>query len=243
MFEAKMGNIAHTRIVTIGDDNVVTVAKKNGTVLQKIALSDIAGISFSKPGLTSGAMRFCEDYDDSLASNYMAIMESPTAVLLEKKDLPKAQEILDWYESNKGDAGVSSGYDLEIRSRNSVLALDGNTVILRHSSMIGENLVHRIPIKSINGVHLKKPGTISEGVILFESGVGAGENKKVYFGVEELPLFESFRDRVEELMNAPTTAPAALSEADELQKFAKLHAEGLLTDEEFQAKKKQILGL
>lgn len=44
----------------------------------------------------------------------------------------------------------------------------------------------------------------------------------------------------------PGSAPAAgggSSDLDELQKLADLHAQGILTDEEFAAKKAQILGL
>jgi hypothetical protein len=44
----------------------------------------------------------------------------------------------------------------------------------------------------------------------------------------------------------PPQAPAAPAEPDytaELESLAQLKAEGILTDEEFQAKKKQILGI
>jgi hypothetical protein len=37
--------------------------------------------------------------------------------------------------------------------------------------------------------------------------------------------------------------PGAVSAADEIKKLAELHAAGILTDEEFAAKKKQLLGL
>jgi len=42
---------------------------------------------------------------------------------------------------------------------------------------------------------------------------------------------------------APPPPPAAPTEADELTKLAELHAQGILTDEEFAAKKAQILGI
>ena len=38
-------------------------------------------------------------------------------------------------------------------------------------------------------------------------------------------------------------APAAPDSTEELTKFAQLHAQGILTDEEFAAKKAQILGI
>lgn len=42
---------------------------------------------------------------------------------------------------------------------------------------------------------------------------------------------------------APQAAPEPVDETAELQKYADLHAQGVLTDEEFEAKKKQILGI
>ncbi len=42
---------------------------------------------------------------------------------------------------------------------------------------------------------------------------------------------------------APAPAPAPSGEAAELQQLADLHAQGILTDEEFAAKKAQILGI
>lgn len=41
----------------------------------------------------------------------------------------------------------------------------------------------------------------------------------------------------------PAAAPAELDDAAEIQKYAALMGQGLITEEEFQAKKKQILGI
>jgi Short C-terminal domain len=41
----------------------------------------------------------------------------------------------------------------------------------------------------------------------------------------------------------PAPAPAADADAAELQQLAQLHQQGILTDEEFAAKKAQILGI
>ena len=42
---------------------------------------------------------------------------------------------------------------------------------------------------------------------------------------------------------APAAAPAGGGEVDELKQIADLHAQGILTDEEFAAKQAQILGI
>lgn len=44
-------------------------------------------------------------------------------------------------------------------------------------------------------------------------------------------------------MSAPAPAPAADPVMAELQQLAQLNAQGILTDEEFAAKKKQLLGI
>ncbi len=41
----------------------------------------------------------------------------------------------------------------------------------------------------------------------------------------------------------PSAGPEAPSDIEQLQQLAKLHEQGILTDEEFAAKKKQILGI
>ena len=47
----------------------------------------------------------------------------------------------------------------------------------------------------------------------------------------------------QQYVEAPAAAPAAPDMSDELTKLAQLHTQGILTDEEFSAKKAQILGI
>ena len=42
---------------------------------------------------------------------------------------------------------------------------------------------------------------------------------------------------------APAPPPAEMDDAAQIQKYAALKGQGLITEEEFQAKKKQILGI
>lgn len=54
----------------------------------------------------------------------------------------------------------------------------------------------------------------------------------------------AYQEPVYQQAPAPAAAPAAEpSEAEQLQQLADLHAQGILTDEEFAAKKAQILGI
>jgi hypothetical protein len=43
--------------------------------------------------------------------------------------------------------------------------------------------------------------------------------------------------------SAPVVATPSASVADEIAKFAKLRADGVITEEEFQAQKRKLLGL
>ena len=47
----------------------------------------------------------------------------------------------------------------------------------------------------------------------------------------------------QEAAQQPAPAPAPAGDAAELQQLADLHTQGILTDEEFAAKKAQVLGL
>ena len=56
---------------------------------------------------------------------------------------------------------------------------------------------------------------------------------------------DSYDDGYDEPQQAPPpqAAPAQPDMTDQLQDLAKLHEQGILTDEEFAAKKKEILGI
>lgn len=55
--------------------------------------------------------------------------------------------------------------------------------------------------------------------------------------------FQIFIGKLGSLMNLPNEATPALSSADEISKFKKLMDDGIISQEEFDAKKKQLLGL
>jgi hypothetical protein len=56
---------------------------------------------------------------------------------------------------------------------------------------------------------------------------------------------DSYDDGYDEPQQAPPqqAAPAQPEMTEQLQDLAKLHEQGILTDDEFQAKKKEILGI
>ena len=59
----------------------------------------------------------------------------------------------------------------------------------------------------------------------------------------QMAMYGGQDEGYEEQAPAAPAAPAAPDYAEELQKLAELKAAGIINDEEFEAKKKQILGL
>lgn len=83
---------------------------------------------------------------------------------------------------------------------------------------------------------------VSENSFTFSATLGTAKYKQLQ---RDMPgIYEDIRKRVNEAKNAQN-APviAALSPAEELKKFKELHDMGVISQEEFDAKKKQILGL
>jgi hypothetical protein len=112
-----------------------------------------------------------------------------------------------------------------------------------------------IPFSSITAIQFKKSGMIS-GYIQFtlhggkESTGGAlaaasDENSFMFAGQNELA--EKIKNYIEEKVQAIKAHPAAgsdaVSKADEIRKYKALADDGIISMEEFEQKKKQLLGL
>jgi Short C-terminal domain len=113
-----------------------------------------------------------------------------------------------------------------------------------------------IRIKSITGIEMKEPGMIMAGYIqfIFSGGkeadgwsrIDAAKNENtVMFRKKELPQFLECKALVERYIEQAQKSSSAklLSDADELAKWLALKDAGAITEEEFHAKKRQILGL
>lgn len=102
-----------------------------------------------------------------------------------------------------------------------------------------------------------KPSSIADGYIQVETAAGgvstsnsqySGENSIQFSGKksnEEAEIIVSFiRKQIEDIKNAPVGGVIQqVSPAEELKKFKDLLELGVITQEEFDAKKKQLLGL
>lgn len=65
----------------------------------------------------------------------------------------------------------------------------------------------------------------------------------IVFTYREAPTFEKMKETIEERMTSIQESGAKPSNLDELEKLAALRDKGIITEEEFEAKKRQLLGL
>ena len=109
-----------------------------------------------------------------------------------------------------------------------------------------------IMISTISSIQLKKAG-LTNGYIQFsfmggkeaKGGLlqGTHDENTVMFHKKHQPLFEQIKETVEARIVSGNNSAPATSDADELLKFAELRDKGILTEEEFQKKKAQVLGI
>ena len=110
-----------------------------------------------------------------------------------------------------------------------------------------------VPIKSISAVQIKEP-RLTTGYIQFAYS-GASESKGGVFDAvkdentitfnnkKDLAQAKDLKTLIESLQNEGSQSTAQSSGADELLKFKELLDAGAITEEEYEAKKKQILGM
>lgn len=111
-----------------------------------------------------------------------------------------------------------------------------------------------IPFRNITAIQIKKPG-LTNGYIQFsqhgmmESKKGlwdanADENTVTLVSKTEYEQALEIKELIENASNNETTQQVQTNDvADEIRKFKSLLDEGILTQEEFDAKKKELLGV
>ena len=112
---------------------------------------------------------------------------------------------------------------------------------------------HRIPIRQITAVQMRPAGPLANGFIRFtipgapslRGGLqdATKDEYAVVFTRKHQPEFDAVRATVEQVIGtpAPTAAPAA-GLGDRLTQLAALHAQGALSDAEYQAAKAHAIG-
>lgn len=126
-------------------------------------------------------------------------------------------------------------------------------VVIKHNRLIGGTAEKTIFLSQLTGVTIKKT-TFTSGMIYFSTG--SSEMKEVNKSIKDenaliTPLFSDkkafqFKAQVEEQIGKLQSGKVVASQsssADEIAKFNELLQKGIITQEEFDSKKKQLLGL
>jgi hypothetical protein len=146
---------------------------------------------------------------------------------------------------------------MKYKGYNSTLVLTETGVIIRRGAkgyLLGGGRLRgetTIPYSAITAVQLKKAGVVAGYLQLTLPGGsshGKGGLKRsindentVNFHARRNKDFAEERQKIEKRMGRGGRAPA--SDYDDLEKLAELRDKGVITEEDFEAKKKQVLGL
>ncbi|MCT3599263.1 DUF4428 domain-containing protein [Levilactobacillus brevis] len=144
------------------------------------------------------------------------------------------------------------------------LSVTNNAVVIdrkgiRSFANRGKTGTQKIPFQSITSIEFKRGG-ISHGQITFhtlggdDKTAGFGNqglwangvynnNNSIIFDASHNDKIQQIKDLVEPKIGLNTQPSQSVSPADELRKFKSLLDDGIITQEEFDTKKKQILGI
>ena len=151
---------------------------------------------------------------------------------------------------------------LKALGTNGEIELEDQVLVLRKRGfsafvLQGSKGDKRIPYSSITAIQLRKPGMMSAGY--FQITLSGGKESRgglmdatkdentVMFAKGNLPMFEKVQKLVEQRIaeahnpQQPATAPTEDSPIDKLRKLGELRDAGVVTMEEFEAKKVELL--
>lgn len=141
---------------------------------------------------------------------------------------------------------------IEMKSLGKELIVDESSVHLALKGLVRKNKT--IPFSNILSVEVKKPGLFA-GYIYFATAaepmrksvtvddVGRSDNGFIFNGKEKYQTALEIKSKIETWQTNRTPGADSVSSADELVKWKQLLDTGVITEKEFEAKKKQLLGL
>ena len=100
-------------------------------------------------------------------------------------------------------------------------------------------------LSKISAITVKEPGKfLKDGYIQFETpGITFDKTTVSFSGKEKYREALDFKQKVTDAINSVSTTETNQSYVDELLNYKKLLDSGIVSKEEFEAKKKQLLGL
>ncbi|KRL56628.1 DUF4429 domain-containing protein [Furfurilactobacillus rossiae] len=139
-----------------------------------------------------------------------------------------------------------------------IISLTDNAIVITRKGMInainqGLKGAKTIPLKSITAVQIKKPG-LTNGYIQFtipggnESHGGVlnatHDENTVMFSGHYFKQMQELKETVEQIIFADSSSSDSFVDAaDQIRKMKYLLDDGIITEDEFNEKKKQLLGI
>ena len=199
------------------------------------------------------------DKTKSAVKNYADNLKENEAKNKEMADAPMEERIKMRPEGVKYCIINNTGKILDVYENKVVFTSTQSTSTLVTGLVFGSSVTQgekTIYYKDATGVQYK-PSTVLDGYIQVETASGnmtssssqySGENSIQFSGKqrnEEAEIIVAYiKNRIEEIKNAPVGGVIQqLSPADELKKHKELLDMGIITQEEFDEKKKQLLSL
>ena len=148
---------------------------------------------------------------------------------------------------------------MEAKGYNGQVRIDGDWLIIERKGLgrLGHSKGDkRIALGQITAVKMRPAGRLANGFIYFSTpgrdelrgGLSAArtDDNAVIFTRNHQSEFDAIREQVENYVAERSAAPVSAARpdpAEQIRKFAQLRDEGILSEDEFQAKKSEILGL
>lgn len=162
--------------------------------------------------------------------------------------------------------------ELYLKGRNGTVKVENNVVVISREGIMGflasgvsSQGDKRIPIKSIVSVELGKEPSFLSGISYIRFATAGDTEKQTVFNnmpftnragqvfndpntvqisnIEQYEVAVKMRNYIENYQSDNGSVVQQVSSADEIQKYKKLLDDGIITQEEFDAKKKQLLGI
>ncbi|HDT6578858.1 TPA: SHOCT domain-containing protein [Bacillus cereus] len=141
-----------------------------------------------------------------------------------------------------------------------IVKIEGNFIRLKRKGALnflnhGLDGEKTIDINNMTGIQIKKANFFTNGYIQFifmgsqESKRGvmaaATDENTVMFTKREQKMAEEIKEYIESILvnKSKSQVAASVSGADEILKYKELLDQGIITEEDFQAKKKKLLGI
>ncbi|PEP09865.1 DUF4429 domain-containing protein [Bacillus wiedmannii] len=141
-----------------------------------------------------------------------------------------------------------------------IVKIEGNFIRLKRKGALnflnhGLDGEKTIDINNMTGIQIKKANFFTNGYIQFifmgsqESKRGvmaaATDENTVMFTKREQKMAEEIKEYIESILvnKSKSQVAVSVSGADEILKYKELLDQGIITEEDFQAKKKQLLGI